>query len=222
MTTVLAVTGLSREAKIIAGPGVVTMVSGGAIKQLSEAIEAALPPHCAGIISIGIAGALDPALKVGDAVVASEVVAGDRRIATGAAWSERLRAALPEARLGAVLGSNTMVADGSAKARLHQATGALSVDMESHVAAEAAGRHSLPFAVLRFISDDASRALPKAAQAGMKPDGGMDLAAVLRSLAADPRQLPALIRTGAEAETAFRALLRGRRRLGPALGLADV
>jgi hypothetical protein len=94
--------------------------------------------------------------------------------------------------------------------------------MESHIAAEAAQRHGLPFAALRFISDDAGRALPKAAQVGMRPDGGMDVGAVLKALAADPREAPALIRTGLEAERAFRALLRGRRRLGPALGLGDV
>ena len=46
----------------------------------------------------------------------------------------------------------------------------------------------------------------------------MDVLAVLRSLAADPRQLPALIRTAMEAETAFRALFRGRQLLGAALG----
>ena len=46
--------------------------------------------------------------------------------------------------------------------------------------------------------------LPPAALVGMKPDGGMDLPAVLRSLLANPGQLPALIRTGLEAERGFR------------------
>jgi hypothetical protein len=137
-------------------------------------------------------------------------------------WIDRLAAALPEAGRGAIVGSDRMVVDAPAKAALHQATGALCVDMESHIAAEVAAAHGLPFVALRFISDDASRALPKAAQAGMKPDGGMDILAVLKSLAVDPRQLPALIRTGLEAEMAFRALLRGCDRLGPALGFADV
>jgi adenosylhomocysteine nucleosidase len=45
---------------------------------------------------------------------------------------------------------------------------------------------------------------------------------VLGSIAADPRQIPALIRTGMEAEAAFRALLRSRDRLGPTLGFADI
>ena len=52
----------------------------------------------------------------------------------------------------------------------------------------------------------------------MKPDGGMDIGAVLKSLAADLRQLPALIRIGMEAERAFRALATVCRQLGPRLG----
>ena len=55
----------------------------------------------------------------------------------------------------------------------------------------------------------------------MKSDGGVDLPAVLRSLLLAPWQLPALIRTGLEAETAFRALLRGHRLLGPGFGGPD-
>ena len=105
-----------------------------------------------------------------------------------------------------------MVVDAAAKAALHSATGALAVDMESHVAAAFAAAHGLPFAALRVISDGADRALPKAAQAGMKPDGGMDV----------PRQLPALIRTGREAEVAFRQLkLLNRHDLLGRLGIGD-
>ena len=55
-----------------------------------------------------------------------------------------------------------------------------------------------------------------------RADGGVDLPAVLRSLLLAPWQLPALIRTGLEAETAFRALLRGHRLLGPGFGGPDV
>jgi len=213
-SSVLAVTGLNREAKIVAGPGVITLASGGDIDSLRRRIEAALTTDVAAIISIGIAGALEPSLQVGDAVIATEVVPGK----VNDAWADRLAAALPAARRGAIAGSSRMVVDAAGKAALHQQTAALCVDMESHIAAEVAAACGLPFAALRFISDGADRALPKAAQAGMKPDGGMDLPAVLRSLAGDPRQLPALIRTGREAEAAFKALAAARARLGPGLG----
>ena len=147
-------------------------------------------------------------------MVASQV----GEVQTDPDWTNRLLAALPGARLGLVAGSDVMVADAAAKAALHAATGALAVDMESHIAARVAQRHGLPFAAARTISDGADRALPRAAQAGMKPDGDMDVLAVMAALARRPWELPALFRTGMEAEAAFAALLRGRQLLGPALG----
>ncbi len=136
-------------------------------------------------------------------------------------WSAALVTAL-RARSGAVLGSNAIIADAESKAVAHAATGAIAVDMESHIAAAIAQRHNLPFAVARVVSDAADRTLPKAAQAGMAADGSMDIGAVLRALAADPLQLPALIRVGVEAGKAFRELCRGRDFLGPGLGRSDV
>ena len=210
--TILAATGLLREARILRGPGVRAIPGGGDQQRLEAELDRAAP-EVRGIISIGIAGALAPGLRPGDWVVADAVGA----IPTDPAWAVRLVEALGAVH-GQIAGSDIMVADVAGKAALHRATGALAVDMESHVAARVAQRRGLPFAAARVISDAADRRLPPAARVGMRPDGGMDLAAVLRSLAADPRQLPALIRTGIEAERAFRALLRGYRRLGSRLG----
>jgi nucleoside phosphorylase len=137
------------------------------------------------------------------------------------AWSAILADRL-SALVGPVLGSATALADADDKRAAHAATDALAVDMESHIAAAVAVRHGLPFAVARVVSDAADRSLPKAAQAGMAADGSMDISAVLAALARDPRQLPALIRVGREAETAFRALGRGRDLLGPRLGRLDL
>ena len=121
-----------------------------------------------------------------------------------------------------MLGANAMVAEATQKAALHRTTGAVAVDMESHVVARVAQRHRLPFAVARVVSDAAHHSLPPAAHVGMKSDGTMNLPAVLRALLANPGQLPALIRTGLEAERGFRALLRGYRRLGPGLAGPDL
>ncbi|MBW8837155.1 MAG: hypothetical protein JF605_19450 [Burkholderia sp.] len=131
-------------------------------------------------------------------------------------------ARLPGARFGDLLGSETMLTTMAAKREAHARSGALAVDMESQVAARTALRHGLRFAAARVISDAADRDLPAAVKVGMKPDGGMAIGAVLATLARDPAQLPALLRTAREAETAFRALACGRRLLGPGLGLADL
>ena len=209
---VIAVTGLKREAAILASPGLVAIAGGGDGARLQAEIEAAAA-EAAGIISIGLGGALVEGLELGQWVVGSSV--GETE--TDRDWTNRLLGALIGARLGPIAGSEVMVADAAAKAALHAATGALAVDMESHIAARVAVRHQLPFAAARTISDGADRALPRAAQAGMRPDGAMDVSAVLGELAKRPWELPALIRTGVEAEAAFKALLRGRQLLGPAL-----
>lgn len=208
---ILAATGLMREARILRGPGVRVIPGGGDQQRLEAELDQAAP-EAAGIISIGIAGALASGLRPGDWVVADAV----GEVPADPGWTARLAEAL-SARRGSIVGADAMVAEAAGKAALHQATGALAVDMESHVAARVAQRHGLPFAAARVISDAADRTLPRAARVGMRPDGAMDLYAVLRSLAADPRQLPALIRTGIEAERAFRALLRSHHRLGPGL-----
>lgn len=203
---ILIATGLKREAKILAGPDAHVIAGGGDGERLRRELEAAAPKASA-ILSAGLCGALSPGLKPGDWVVAMEVITTDgAHIATDKNWSIALMKALPDARAGLLLGSDVMIADAAGKARAHDHTGTIAVDMESHVAGEVAARHGLPFAVARVVSDAADRSLPKAAQAGMAADGGMDIGAVLRALARDPRQLPALIRVGGEAETAFKAL----------------
>jgi adenosylhomocysteine nucleosidase len=218
---ILAATGLQRERRIVAGPDIEAIASGGDPVRL-EAVLDRLAGTASGIISIGIAGALAAGLPVGQWVVADAVLVDGESLSTDPAWTNRLAARLPEAARGVLLGVNAMVAEATQKASLHSMTGAVAVDMESHVVARVARRYRLPFAAARVISDAAHRDLPPAVLVGMKSDGGMDLPAVLRSLLANPGQLPALIRTGLEAERGFRALLRGHRRLGPRLGGPDL
>lgn len=218
---ILAATGLQRERRILAGPDVEVVAGGGDPARLEMALDR-LAPSMRGIISIGIGGALAPGLPVGRWIVADAVLVDGERMATDPAWTGRLANRLPEADRGLLLGANAIVAEATQKAALHRTTGAIAVDMESHIVARVARRHRLPFAAARVISDAAQRTLPPAARVGMKSDGGMDLSAVLRSLLVNPTQLPALIQTGIEAERGFRALLRGYRRLGPRLGGPDL
>ena len=217
---ILVATGLKQELNILEGAGVLVVAGGGDGARLERELEEAAGDASA-VISMGLCGALAPDLKPGDWVVASEVISNRNICQTDAEWSATLVKAL-RAQTGPMLGSDTMIADVAAKADAHTATGAIAVDMESHIAAAVAARHNLPFAVARVVSDAAGRSLPRAAQAGMAADGSMDIGAVLRALAADPRQLPALIRVGAEAGKAFRELRRGRDLLGPGLGRSYV
>jgi len=197
--TILIACGLQREAKLLARPGIIPVIGGGDAAGLERRLEAALAQgRVRAIVSAGIAGALDPSLGAGALVV--DARGWDR--------AEVVRAALPDARFGAIVGQDSIAASGAQKAALHTATGALAVDMESHVAARVAARHALPFMAIRAVSDTANETLPPAALVGMNPDGSMALGRVLRNLARHPTQLPALIRTGRSANAAFGVLDR--------------
>ena len=220
--TLLVACGLQREAAIIARPGWVVVAGGGDAVRLERELEAAVERGgVRAVLSCGVAGALEPGLRAGDVVVGS-LFSGEGRSpglqnAAPATVGPGLRRetledwlaqCLPHAHRGTVVGAGSIIASAAEKTALYAKTGAIAVDMESHIATRVAERHNLPFAILRTISDTADHALPPAALVGMKPDGGVALGAVLASLARDPRQLPALIRTGRDASAAFRSLGR--------------
>jgi hopanoid-associated phosphorylase len=207
---VLIVTGLVQEARIAAGPGMTVICSSSDPRQLRALLTVFDPTTIRGVISFGVAGGLDPSLKCGDVVVATEVLAGDDRWLTGFALNEAMiaRVALGRRRVvrGGLAGAEQVVAASSVKAALHLETGAAAVDMESHIAAAYAAEAGLPFAALRVISDPASRALPPLALAAIKPNGDIDLRKVLRGVARNPTTLRALVSTGLDFNRALRSL----------------
>ncbi len=221
--TVIAVTGLAREARIARRGKLVPVISAGDGALLEKRLEEAIAKHKPkGIVSFGIAGALAPLLKVGDTVIATHVVHGEERYPTDAAWTAALRAKLPRAHSVILAGHDQIVSHVDGKRRLFALSGAHAVDMESHIAARAAARHGLPFAVLRTISDAARTGLPPAALLPLKASGKPRMLRILGSVATEPSQIGDLLKTGRESGRAFRALLRGRHALGLLLGFPDL
>jgi adenosylhomocysteine nucleosidase len=215
---VLIVTGLQQEARIAAGPGMIVICSSSDPRQLRNLLATLDSSTFRGVISFGVAGGLDPALKSGDVVVATEVTAGDTRWLAGSSLNEELIAniALKRRRVvrGGLAGVEQVVAGRSCKAALRSETGAAAVDMESHIAAAYAAEAGLPFAALRVISDPAHRALPALAQSAIKPNGDIDLRRVLRGLAKNPLTLRSLVSTGLDFNRALKSLRGCRGLLG--------
>ncbi len=213
---VLIVTGLIQEARIASGPGMTVICSSSDPQQLRALLTVFDPATIRGVISFGVAGGLDPTLKSGDIVVATEVLAGDARWLAGLALNDDVMAGFGFGRRrivrGRLAGAEQVVAARHLKEALHLETGAAAVDMESHIAAEYADKAGLPFAALRVVSDPAHRALPSLALAAIKPNGDIDLRKVLRSVARNPRSLRDLVATGIDFNRALRSL-RGCRGL---------
>jgi adenosylhomocysteine nucleosidase len=207
---VLIVTGLVQEARIAAGPGMTVICSSSDPQQLRALLTVFDPTTIRGVISFGVAGGLDPTLKSGDVVVATEVLAGDARWLAGLPLNEELIASvgLGNRRIvrGRLAGAEEVVSARHVKAALHLETGAAAVDMESHIAADYAAKARLPFAALRVISDPATRALPPLAMAAIKPNGDIDLRKVLRGVARNPLTVLHLVSTGIDFNRALRSL----------------
>ena len=225
---VLIVTGLVQEARIAAGPGMTVICSSSDPQQLRALLTVFDPTTIRGVISFGVAGGLDPSLKSGDVVVATEVLAGDTRWLAGLALNEDLIASVALGRRrvvrGSLAGAEQVVVGRSVKAALHLETGASAVDMESHIAAAYAAKAGLPFAALRVISDPASRALPALVMAAIKPNGDIDLRKILRGVARNPMTLRALVSTGIDFNRALKSLrgCRGFLLGGESLVAADI
>ena len=170
-----------------------------------------------GLISFGLAGGLDPTLRPGTIVIATEVLCQPghdegthasattqaiRRFPTDAALSRLLGGATGHT----MLGTDIIVTRADAKRVLWQTIGAAAVDLESGAVARVATEHGLPFAVLRAICDPAERDLPPAALIALDRHGAIGLARVIGSVLAHPAQLPALLALAADAAAARRSL----------------
>ena len=215
---VLAVTGMAFEARIAAGPGVVTLC-GSRADTFAEELRAAIANGVRGIVSFGIAGGLSAKMKPGDCIVARSIVTPEERFDSHQEWSSRLLQSIPGAIHADIAGVREPVSDPTGKLMLGRSTGASVVDMESMLCVNAAVAHNLPFAAVRVVADPLHRELPPAALVSLRDDGTADLSAVMRSVAGRPRQINALVRLALDARTARAALTRSRRLLGPGFGL---
>src|SRR5271165_4868913 len=139
----IVVVGLAFEARIAAGPGIQVICSGNG-QGLAVALNRAIRGGCQGLISFGVAGGLAPGLRPGTCVVGSAVLSAKSRQPTDHFWSQRLLNTMPGAIYGPLFGVPAPIGDPEAKQALHDRTGAVAVDMESHVVADVAAAHSMP------------------------------------------------------------------------------
>jgi len=198
------VVGLAAEARIARRLGCPVGVGGGTLSGAEAAAERLVASGVDALLSFGLAGGLDPALRPGALVVPLAVRTGGRRIAADPALSARLGGV----EVPLLLGAAHAVASAADKRLQFRQTRAVAVDLESGAVARVAAAHGLPFAVLRAICDPAERSLPPAAVLALDATGRIALPAVLRSLAGNPLQIGALVGLARQAGRARRALVR--------------
>ncbi|MDP9175292.1 MAG: hypothetical protein M3O30_15720 [Planctomycetota bacterium] len=134
-----------------------------------------------GIILAGLAGGLDPMLKVGDVLV-DESANGP--------WPK-----LPY-QYGAIHSSSKLISSPTAKAALFAQTGARAVDMESDIVRRCAAIAGLPLLTIRAISDAAEDEISPRLISCVDERGNPRPAALAAMLALHPSMIPSLIRLG--------------------------
>ncbi|MEM7171170.1 MAG: hypothetical protein AAF530_13435 [Pseudomonadota bacterium] len=222
-----ALTGLASEAAILRdfSHDPVTKVQIGvsaaqaalARAQVAELLKA----KPSGLISFGLAGALDPELVAGSLVIPDQICdqQGHRHFCDRE-WATALRTAAARRGQsvvnGKILGSDTVIRRRLEKEIAFKEFKALAVDMESHFLAAAADQNDIPFIVVRAIADTASDDLPKAALAPLTATGKPRIDLVLLELIKRPWELPALARLANQSARAHNCL-RGLQPLSAAL-----
>jgi adenosylhomocysteine nucleosidase len=131
--------------------GPVLVLESGVGARASERALAWLPRRPKLILSAGYCGALQEHLRVGDVVLAKEVVD-----TSGGRWPATWPAA---AQGGRLLTAPTLAADPEQKRRLGRQHDAVAVDMETACVARWCAEHDVPFASVRVVSDDVHTAL---------------------------------------------------------------
>jgi adenosylhomocysteine nucleosidase len=206
------IVGLAAEARIARRLGWPVAIGGGTTSGAEAAARLLLDAKVTALVSFGLAGGLDPALRPGALLVPQQVLANGERYTTDTSLSRLLGGPTPHV----VLGADAVMTDAADKRRAREETGAAAVDLESGAIARVATAHAIPFAVLRAICDPAERALPSAALAALDARGAIRAWRVLAAIAARPGQLPALFALAADAAAAKRSLVARVSQIVPA------
>jgi adenosylhomocysteine nucleosidase len=198
------VVGLAAEARIARRLSHPVAIGGGGAAGAEAAARRLVADGAMALLSFGLCGALDPVLRPGALMVPEAVLADGAHHATSPIIAARFGGATPHL----LLGGAQIAAIAAEKRRLHEATRAAAIDLESGAVARVAAAHNLPFAVLRAVCDPADQDLPPAALVALDGKGAIGLFRVLAALAAQPSQLPALLALARQAAAARKALLQ--------------
>lgn len=148
------------------------------------------------VVMIGIAGALDPTLRIGDLVVPTEVLDGD----TGARYRHTPLQKVAAHGLLRTAGAIQVDEEGLAPQR---DAGVVALDMETAAVAEVSEAHGVPWSVLRAISDRVQDGIVGAATLDMtNADGSSNPWAAVKFMATRPSMIRPLAKLARDTKRA--------------------
>jgi adenosylhomocysteine nucleosidase len=189
--------------------GALLAVSGIGRDAAEAAARALLDAGVAALMTFGMAGGLDPALKAGSVVLPCELISADgTRFIASPSWRERVAATVSPLRAvsaGNLLTSARAIDTPLGKSAAFRDTGAAAVDMESAAVAAIASRHNLPFIAVRVIVDTAADTLPRAVVNASR-SGKVQIGRLIAGLILAPGDIAGLIRLAQRYRIAMRSL----------------
>lgn len=219
----IVVVGMLSEAKVAQGPKVTVITGAMRENELRERLAKMDTSDVKGVISFGVAGGLNPDLKVGQLIIPQSVVFNGRSWECSKELSADLRARSSRAGVSAVTGviaGSEEMGVGTTEWRLQfqKQTGGQAVDMETHIAAEFAASRNIPFAAVRVLSDAVGDEFPPAALLPLDEKGDVQFGKVMGSVVKNPLQIGALMRVGRNFNASMDVLKTVRKGLDPLFG----
>lgn len=151
------------------------------------------------VVMIGVAGALDPTLAIGDLVVPEVVWDAD----TGESYHPR--PVQPVAVSGTLRTSGVMLTDQAALAP-DRDRGVVALDMETAAVAAVCAQRGRNFSAFRTISDRVQDGIVDASTLTMtKPDGSASVTGAIKLIVRRPSMLPKLTKLARDVRTATEA-----------------
>jgi adenosylhomocysteine nucleosidase len=152
------------------------------------------------VVTTGYCGGLDPALQVGDIVIASEVL--------DSASGERFACAelAGQTAQGVILSQDRIANNSNEKEQLFRATGACAVEMEASGVAVRAKRAGLPFHCIKVISDAATESFALDLNRMRTTEGRVARGKIIVHALVRPAVVPGLLRLKRRTDEAAGAL----------------
>lgn len=158
-------------------------------------------PHL--VISTGVAGSLSRELKIGDVIVANEVI--DESSGSHFKCSPPPNTQNPESMIVSV---SRMITSADEKKSLWQKFNAVAVDMESAAVARVCVQHNVPFVAIRAISDTAEEVLPPALTGFFDEQGKLRPSKIAAAIVKNPALVKTLRRLQKQTAIAGESLVK--------------
>ena len=172
------------------------------------------------LMSFGIAGGLSAVVPAGTVILATAVVDGETTHLADENWLSRIEKALVgkcDFMKGTLAGTDWLISSPMEKQKMHNLTGAVACDMESHAVARLAALNGVPFSIIRVVADPFDRVVPEWIIRCLNPSGGVQFGRLFLELVGRPLSLVELVGLSKDTKKAFNSLRRVALHLGPRL-----